>query len=83
MRILFNEDFTVMEISLLWEISRYGLVTDISTVENECLGLGCNGAFPIFNIRFDTPHIEFIIESYKDTFTEMKRTITQPKLPGS
>ena len=35
MRILFNEDFTVMEISLLWEISRYGLVTDISTVENE------------------------------------------------
>ena len=77
MRILFNEDFTVMEISLLWEISRYGLVT-ISTVENECLGLGCNGAFPMF--RFDTPHIEFIIESYKDTFIEMKRTITQPKL---
>ena len=62
MRILFNEDFTVMEISLLWEISRYGLVTIISTVENECLGLGCNGAFPIFRIRFDTPHIEFIIE---------------------
>ena len=81
MRILFNEDFTVMEISLLWEISRYGLVTIISTVENECLGLGCNGAFPMF--RFDTPHIEFIIESYKDTFIEMKRTITQPKLPGT
>ena len=82
MRILFNEDFTEMEISLLWEISRYRLVT-IFTVENECLGLGYNGAFPIFRIRFDTPHIEFIIESYKDTFTEMKRTITQPKLPGT
>ena len=51
-----------------------------STVENEYLGLGCNGAFPIFRIRCDTPHIEFIIESYKDTFIEMKRTITQPKL---
>ena len=72
MRILFNEDFT--EMAMLWEISRYGLVT-ISTVENECLGLGCNGAFRIFKIRFDTPHIEFIIESYKDTFIEMKRTI--------
>ena len=80
MRILFNEDFTVMEISLLWEISRYGLVI-ISTVENECLGLGCNGAFPIFRFLCDTPHIEFIIERYKDTFIEMKRTITQPKLP--
>ena len=55
----------------------------ISTVENECLGLGCNGAFPILRIRFDTPHIELIMESYKDTFIEMKRTITQPKLPGS
>ena len=80
MRILFNEDFT--EMAMLWEISRYGLVT-ISTVENECLGLGCNGAFPILRIRFDTPHIEFIIESYKDTFIEMKKTITQPKLPGT
>ena len=80
MRILFNEDFT--EMAMLWEISRYGLVT-ISTVENECLGLGCNGAFPIFRIRFDTPHIELIMESYKDTFIEMKRTITQPKLPGT
>ena len=28
-----NEDFT--EMAMLWEISRYGLVT-ISTVENEC-----------------------------------------------
>ena len=69
-----------MEISVPWEISRYGLVT-ISTVENECLGLGYNGAFPIFGFLCDTPHIEFIIESYKDTFIEMKRTITQPKLP--
>ena len=77
MRILFNEDFT--EMAMLWEISRYGLVT-ISTVENECLGLGCNGAFPLFRIRVDTPHIELIMESYKDTFIEMKRTITQPKL---
>ena len=62
MRILFNEDFT--EMAMLWEISRYGLVT-ISTVENECLGLGCNGAFPLFRIRVDTPHIELIIECRK------------------
>ena len=53
-----------------------------STFENECLGLGYNGAFPISRFLCDTPHphIEFIIESYKDTFIEMKRTITQPKL---
>ena len=77
MRILFNEDFTALGNFEIW-IGHHHLY---STVENECLGLGCNGAFPMF--RFDTPHIEFIIESYKDTFTEMKRTITQPKLPGT
>ena len=37
----------------------------------------------LYSESVDTPHIEFIIESYKDTFIEMKRTITQPKLPGT
>ena len=81
MRILFNEDFTA---SQRWKFQCPGKFRDMdwikSTVENECLGLGCNGAFPIFRFLCDTPHIEFIIGSYKDTFIEMKRTITQPKL---
>ena len=81
MRILFNEDVTA---SQRWKFQCPGKFRDMdwikSTVENECLGLGYNGAFPISRFLCDTPHIEFIIESHKDTFIEMKRTITQPKL---